>query len=138
MTQVSIQQHQWNQMRSHVEAGLPFEACGLLGGSENIVSEVIPMANTLRSPTRFRMDPAEQIRAFDHLEAGGLELVGIFHSHPSLPEASSEPSATDIAEAAYPVVHVVWSRRGLGWQARGFMIEEGRATEVELCITQGS
>ena len=43
-------------------------------------------------------------------------------------------SATDIEEAAYPVVNIIWSPNNGSWQARGFKIEDGRATEVELQI----
>ena len=37
----------------------------------------------------------------------GSMLIGIFHSHPAGPETAS---VTDIAEAAYEVVSVIWSR----------------------------
>jgi proteasome lid subunit RPN8/RPN11 len=77
------------------------------------------------------MDPVEQLRAFNWLESHGLELLGIFHSHPSGLETAS---ATDIAEAAYPVVHVILSHNQNEWRARGFWIEENSAREVTLQI----
>jgi proteasome lid subunit RPN8/RPN11 len=60
-----------------------------------------------------------------------LDLVGIYHSHPSGPETVS---ATDIAEAAYDAVHIIWSRTGQTWSARGFWIEAGQVTEVNVQI----
>jgi proteasome lid subunit RPN8/RPN11 len=77
------------------------------------------------------MDPYEQLHAFDWIESQGLDLVGIFHSHPAGPDTVS---ATDIAEAAYAVVHVILARGPGGWQARGFWIENETAHEVALEI----
>jgi proteasome lid subunit RPN8/RPN11 len=114
------------------------EACGLLAGREGAVYEVLPVTNRDQSPTSFRMDPAEQLRAFRWIEERGLDLVGIYHSHPLLRGAASapgqHPSPTDIAEAAYPAVYLVWSRPRGPWQARGFWIENGHISEVTLQI----
>ena len=120
-------------MRSHVETCAPLEACGLLAGKDGSVREIIVITNRAMSPVRFQMEPLEQIQAFNRMEAAGYELLGIFHSHPAGPPV---PSATDIAEAAYPVVQIIWSRlkdqTDSGWQARGFWIEDGKALEVTL------
>lgn len=120
-------------MRAYVEQQVPLEACGLLAGKNDQVEKVLLVRNQAQSPVRFVMDPHEQLRAFDWIEANGLELVGIFHSHPAGPAAVS---ATDIAEAAYEVVHLIWSRTRADWQARGFWIEQGRAIEVSLKIIE--
>jgi len=131
VTQLDLAASHLDRMRAHVESCLPLEACGLLAGTLSTVLQVIPVANAARSPVRFQMEPREQLAALDHIEAGGLELLGIFHSHPDGPGA---PSATDIAEAAYPVVYVIWWRpRGL-WEARGFWIERERLTDVKLHV----
>ena len=116
-------------MRQYVLSQAPLEACGLLAGKGNKVEAVLPVHNIARSPVRFRIDPQEQLNAFEWIEANGLDLVGIFHSHPSGPEAAS---ATDVEEAAYEVVHIIWSPKGDLWQARGFWIEGGRVSEVKL------
>ncbi len=70
-------------------------------------------------------------RAFAWIDSNGLELLGIFHSHPAGPETAS---LTDIAEAAYEVVQLIWSRNQNDWKARGFWIENGSVTEVALQI----
>jgi proteasome lid subunit RPN8/RPN11 len=96
------------------------------------------IANELQSPTAFRMAPAEQVRAFRRMEDAGMGLVGIFHSHPAppgtFPAVSEGPSATDVAEAAYDTVHVIWTRPKGQWQARGFWIEDKTVREVILRI----
>jgi [CysO sulfur-carrier protein]-S-L-cysteine hydrolase len=123
----------WQQMRDHVDQEAPLEACGLLAGKEGRVQEVIPVRNQAQSPVRFLMDPYEQLHAFARIDVSGMELLGIFHSHPTGPETAS---LTDIAEAAYEVVHVIWSRSAVGWKARGFWIEIGRAAEIPLQIVE--
>ena len=116
-------------MIDHAAAQSPLEACGLLAGLGDRVESVLPVTNAAQSPARFRMDPLEQLRAFEWIESRGLDLVGIFHSHPAGPEAVSP---TDIAEAAYEVVHIILSRSDAGWKARGFWIEGGAALEIPL------
>lgn len=136
MNRLVLAERHWERMRSDVEACLPHEACGLLAGKADEVLEVLPIANQERSATRFRMDPVEQIRAFTWIETQGLDLVGIYHSHTAGPESGSPanpgPSATDVADAAYPVAYIVWSRPEGVWQARAYWIEGGRVSEVEL------
>ena len=118
-------------MREHVARQVPLEACGLLAGKEDRVEKIIPVRNREQSPVRFRMDPYEQLHAFDWIEARGLELLGIYHSHPAGPEVVS---LTDIADAAYDVVHLIWSPAHDEWRARGFLIQAGQVTEVSLQI----
>lgn len=119
----------WQEMLHYIDSHIPLEACGLLAGTDNRVEKVIGVRNQAQSPVRFVMDPYEQLKAFDWIESNGLDLLGIFHSHPAGPETAS---ATDIAEAAYEVIHVIWSRIEDRWQARGFWIEDGEASEVTL------
>ena len=118
-------------MLDYVEQNTPLESCGLLAGKNDRVEKVILVRNQAQSPARFVMDPYEQLQAFDWIESNKLDLLGIFHSHPAGPETVS---TTDIAEAAYEVVHLIWSRKQDHWKARGFWIENDSATEVSLQI----
>lgn len=118
-------------MRRHVGRRAPQEACGLVGGRGGRAELVLPVPNADRSPVRFHMEPHAQLRAFQRLEAQGLELVAVYHSHPEGPD---RPSATDVAEAAYPVVNLLWYRQTGRWRLRGFRIQAGRASEVSLEI----
>jgi proteasome lid subunit RPN8/RPN11 len=85
------------------------------------------------------MAPAEQIEAFSRMEAEGLDLLGIFHSHPAPPEAAAldHPSPSDIAESAYPVANIIWVRTNDGWQAHGYDIHAGGLTPVLLAVEDG-
>lgn len=125
------------EMLAHVRACLPEEACGILGGRRGrdrvTVKQVFVLENELRSPVRFRIHPREQLRAFQQLEKSGMELVGIWHSHPRGP---GELSATDLAEAAYPeAALLVWfpsSQPESGWKVRAFFTAAGQVEEVTI------
>ena len=118
------------EMLAHVLSCLPEEACGLLGGLDGQAGCVQAVENELHSPVRFRMRAQDQLGAFLALEEAGLELVGIFHSHPTGPAV---PSSTDLAEFYYPgVLVLIWSPLGGAWQLRAFRIEAGQAVEVQL------
>ena len=128
---LTLKSEHWQTMRQHVSSKAPLEACGLLAGKQNSVENVLLVRNAEQSPVRFRMDAQEQYNALEWIDAHELELVGIFHSHPSGPETASP---TDIAEAAYEVVYVIWSCKERVWSARGFWIEKGQLTEVDLQV----
>jgi proteasome lid subunit RPN8/RPN11 len=131
--QLIIRKKHWQEMLNYVQQNAPLESCGLLAGKNEEVEKVIFVRNQAQSPVRFVMDPYDQLKAFDWIESNQLDLLGIFHSHPTGPENAS---ATDIAEAAYEVVQLIWSRNQNRWQVRGFWIENGIATEVPLQILE--
>ena len=133
MRQLVISKTQWDEMRDHVALHVPLEACGLLAGKNDRVEKVILIRNQAQSPDRFVMEPYEQLKAFDWIESHGLDLVGIFHSHPTGPETVS---VTDIAEAAYNVVHLIWSLSGGKWKLRAFWVENGQVSDVSLLIEE--
>jgi [CysO sulfur-carrier protein]-S-L-cysteine hydrolase len=112
----------------------PNEACGLLAGSDGVATKIYPTANAERSPVLYRVDPAEQFRVFREIEEEGLDLVGIYHSHTRSP---AYPSATDVAQAYYPeAVYVIVSLADRDApDFRGFRIEDGKVTEIDLEIT---
>jgi proteasome lid subunit RPN8/RPN11 len=131
MDRLVLKQHQWEEMRRQVAAESPIEACGLLAGTHNEVQRVVPVPNSLKSATRYLFDPHAQLAAFDQIEQAGLEILAIYHSHPKGP---NHPSPTDIDEAYYDVVYVIWSPVDGDWQARGFWIEGGVFKVVPLEI----
>lgn len=126
----------WEQMRQDVDQRAPQEACGLLGGHFTSLAaqaeSVWPVENALHSPVRYRLEPYQQLAVFDAIDTQGLDLIGIYHSHPHGPD---QPSSTDIDEAYYPeVVHLIWSVRRDEWQCRGFTIRDRVVRPVRLEI----
>ncbi|MCW5878704.1 MAG: M67 family metallopeptidase [Anaerolineales bacterium] len=120
----------WQRMCLHVAAESPQEACGLLAGRDGQPQAVYAVRNELASPTHFRMDATEQWAAFQAMEAKGLELLAIYHSHPNGPAG---PSQQDILNANYPgVAHLIWSLVGEEWVCRAFLLDSGAEIELEL------
>ncbi|MDQ7029563.1 MAG: M67 family metallopeptidase [Ardenticatenia bacterium] len=82
------------KMIAHARAGKPEEVCGLVAADDTgHIVKVIPVANAAEHKiVTYYMDPVEQYRAFKAIEEEGLELFGIYHSHPA---TEAYPSATD-------------------------------------------
>jgi proteasome lid subunit RPN8/RPN11 len=127
MNSIRLRQIHWDEIQDHLERCLPFEGCGLLAGQRQLVTDVQPVTNVMRSETTYRMDAGEQVRALFGFEAENLDLIAIYHSHPSGPEM---PSESDRQQASYPdVAHLICCRGNGGWSARAFRI--GSAGEVK-------
>jgi desampylase len=74
------------------------ERCGLLLGEGNGIRDVRFAANIAPDPARhFELDPAVLLAAHKGARAGGLAILGHYHSHPS---GKSVPSVTDAQCAA--------------------------------------
>lgn len=103
------------QLESWVEAGYPRETCGVLVGSQSDdevhVSRVFSARNTNTERARDRYElAAEDFLAADQAAAAeGLEIVGIWHSHPDHPAL---PSETDRVHAWHGWSYVILSVRG--------------------------
>jgi proteasome lid subunit RPN8/RPN11 len=119
-----------------VEHGLrefPNEACGLIAGSDGSAVKVFAMRNMDASPMSYRLDPKEQLEVFDRMDAEGLELFGIYHTHT---HTEAYPSETDRRLAFYPearYVIVSLSDRDKP-EVRAFRITDGEVAEEELSI----
>ncbi len=85
-------------LRAEAVRAHPLECCGLLLGRGERLLEVRPAANVHGSPQRqFEIDPAALIAAHRAARAGGLQVLGYYHSHPN---GLAQPSATDRAQAS--------------------------------------
>jgi proteasome lid subunit RPN8/RPN11 len=118
---------------AHAQAEAPREACGLLAGTAGQVQKLYRLSNSEQSPVSYRLDPLEQLRAFEDMEAQGWELLAIYHSHPASP---AYPSPRDVELAYYPdAVYVIVSLLDPARPVlRGFRIVEGRVSEEEIAV----
>jgi proteasome lid subunit RPN8/RPN11 len=88
--------------------------------------------DTARARDRFDLDPADHLAAEELARAVGLEVVGVWHSHPDHPAV---PSEADRAQAwrgwSYPIVSVTAGRarelRSWRLAGQGFVEEELRS-----------
>lgn len=131
MQSLTLTKEQLQIMIDHADSHMPLEACGLLAGHDSKVESVLAVTNQAQSEVRYVMDPIEQLNAFEWIDSQNMELLGIFHSHPTGPETVSP---TDIAQAAYAVVYVILARVDNSWRARGFWIKDGAFSEVTLQV----
>lgn len=82
----------------------PHEACGLLVGRTSARAAVVERVATARNlavdrpADRYLLDPDDFRAADAAARRDGLDIVGIWHSHPDHP---ARPSATDL-KAAWP------------------------------------
>jgi [CysO sulfur-carrier protein]-S-L-cysteine hydrolase len=111
----------------------PNECCGLVAAREGAPSRVYAMKNLDASPVAYRLDPKEQLQVFDEMEAEGLDLWAIYHSHT---HSDAYPSETDVRLAFYPdPLYLLLSLTDRDDPVlRAFHILEGEVTEEELTI----
>ncbi len=128
---LTLRREDWWFMREHVAREAPYEACGMVAGREGVSLRVFPIPNELRSPVRYRMEPRAQLAAFEAMDEAGLELLAIYHSHP---QGRAYPSAIDVAEAAYPVIYLIWAPVGQEWFCRGYGLDEGRVQPLPVRV----
>jgi proteasome lid subunit RPN8/RPN11 len=126
---------------SIARASLPNEACGLLAGRLEssglvVVSAVIPVENSLRSPTAFALDGDGMIRAEEAIDATSDKLIGVMHSHPS---SEAVASARDLADATTydpgaHLIHVIVSMQGFSPTLRAYRYDEGDGLPSEFHV----
>jgi desampylase len=109
----------------------PRECCGLLLGKGNRVALAQSAANVHPEPERhFEIDPKALITAHRAARAGGLEVLGYYHSHPN---GRDEPSATDRAAASGDGrVWAIVAGGGVSWwrdQPDGFVALPSRVVD---------
>lgn len=76
----------------------PREACGLLFGDAGRIQRATTATNVAQLPERsFEIDPTVLFAALRAERAGGAQVLGYWHSHPS---GDPAPSATDAEMAA--------------------------------------
>lgn len=118
---------------AHAREESPNECCGLLAGHDGRVERVFRGTNVDRSPYTYMMDPKEQLTAFTEMEAAGLDLLGIYHSHT---HTAAYPSRTDVARAYYPdAVYVIISLMDQRQPSiKGYRIVDGKIADAEVVV----
>ncbi len=81
---IKISKTAWDTMVSHVEKTFPKEGCGVMVGSSGLVQEAVPLPNVYSGPQEdfFVMDPKDLNRVDREAREKGLDVLGVFHSHP--------------------------------------------------------
>lgn len=126
----------FDAMLAHCREGYPDEACGILAGSGQEVSQLYRMANADPSPVSYLMDAKEQFAAMRDMRERRLTMLAIFHSHPA---SSAYPSPKDVSLAFYDeCLYIIIGLSGRTGEAepevRAYSIREESVKEEDLSV----
>jgi [CysO sulfur-carrier protein]-S-L-cysteine hydrolase len=110
------------------------ECCGLVAGRGGVITRALPAINAAEdTTTAYEIAPEELFRLMREIRAVGLELLGIYHSHPA---GENQPSSHDIVRAYYPAVayFILSPRSDAPQPVRAFTIRGGQVTEFEILV----
>ncbi|BCS32461.1 hypothetical protein TBR22_A16760 [Luteitalea sp. TBR-22] len=118
---------------AHAVEAHPEECCGLMlgtfdDGGDRVVRELLPISNARESEARhnrFLIGPMEMLKGEREARARGLDVVGIYHSHPDVPAV---PSQFDL-DHAWPVYSyvIVTSHADSTGDLRSWQLREDRS-----------
>ncbi len=97
---VKITTSTYDEIIKHAESGYPEEVCGVLIGENGSIINLKECRNLNRERARdrYELDPISFKEADDWARLNGMEILGIYHSHPDHPP---RPSSFD-RERAWP------------------------------------
>lgn len=128
-----------SQIYAHGEAAYPEEGAGFLFGRANgerrQVTALLGLPNAREGDARhnrYLLTPQDYLRGEDEAARLGLDVLGVFHSHPDHP---NRPSEFD-REWAMPLFsYVITSvQAGRAAESRSWRLAEDRSTFVEETI----
>jgi proteasome lid subunit RPN8/RPN11 len=123
----------------HALAESPLECCGLLAGVIHTdgTAEVrlrYPILNALRSPVEFESDPASLLSAWNDIRRQELEVLAVYHSHPT---SAPVPSRKDLERNWSPdVVNLIISLTSTPSLLRGWWLTAEAYREAQWRISQ--
>lgn len=90
----------YQELVAQAKSEAPLECCGLLAGTPGTDGTVrvvarFPLVNAAASPVRYESEPRSMFDAVRAIDRAGLEIVAIYHSHPTSPPV---PSKIDLAQ----------------------------------------
>jgi proteasome lid subunit RPN8/RPN11 len=129
-----IHHHHLKELRKLAISSLPNESCAILLGTKsetkNIVKYILPLNNSAQSSIAFIIDSDELFNAYKKAKLINLDVISIFHSHPSNPF----PSVTDkIYMHLNPVIWIIYSTYSNSFKS--FMLDslnDFREIKIEL------
>ncbi|NJM48117.1 MAG: M67 family metallopeptidase [Alkalinema sp. RU_4_3] len=115
-------------MIDHAEAEYPRECCGLILGVGDRIETIEPMQNVWSGEVehslrdRYAIDPGEMLGVMKRSRDQGLDIIGIYHSHPDHPAL---PSECDRAAAWPQYRYVILS------------VERGKVVDWRVWVLEG-
>lgn len=108
----------------------PIETCGYLAGIGNKVMEIYPMKNVDNSRIKYSFDPEQQFKVVKEARKKKLDLIGVYHSHPTTGARMSKKDLkfVYIPEMFYVIVSIV-SKEPI---IKAFNVIDGSPIEIEI------
>jgi proteasome lid subunit RPN8/RPN11 len=112
---IKINSGAWETMVAHAQSTFPDECCGVMvgkiDGDEKQVTTAIALENAYKGKQedRYEIRPEDLLAADKNARAEGLDLIGIFHSHP---DCDAYFSKTDLENSCPWYSFVVLSIKG--------------------------
>jgi proteasome lid subunit RPN8/RPN11 len=112
---IKINSGAWETMVAHAQSTFPDECCGVMAGKiegdTKLVTTAIGLENAYKGKQedRYEIRPADLLAADRNARAQGLDLIGIFHSHP---DCDAYFSKTDLENSCPWYSFVVLSIKG--------------------------
>jgi [CysO sulfur-carrier protein]-S-L-cysteine hydrolase len=119
-----------DEVIAHARAEAPNECVGVIAARDGRAVAVHRATNAAASPLRYEIDAKELFTLHEAIDAAGLDLGAIYHSHTRSPP---EPSQTDINLAFYPeAVYIIVGLAGEDADVRAWRIVDGKVSEAAL------
>ncbi len=118
------------RIHQHLESGYPNEACGVMLGKDGVITEIVsadnervdlPASGSESARNRYLIDPLRYMKIEREADKRGLNVLGIYHSHP---DVAARPSQFDLDHAwpnfSYLIVSVCKGKavESHSWQLR--------------------
>lgn len=118
-------------LAKHAKQQSPNESCAILVGNiednKVVVKDVFLTDNIEKSQINFTISPEQTLQGYTRAQDKEMEIVGIFHSHPS---SEARPSATDQKYMELnPYVWVIYSGENNDFKA---FVHEKKVTEIPI------
>ena len=110
-------------LMQHANEESPYEACAMLLGNTDEetwqTTEIFLTENIDKSEINFTISNEQLLEGYKRAEENGLDIVGIFHSHP---KSEASPSDTDVKfMKGNPVPWVIYS--GLTKEMKAYLLD---------------
>ncbi len=123
MQKIILSNSQKTILKEHASNDSPNESCAILfgktEGQNGIVKEIFLAKNIENSPVNFTISNEQLIECYKMAEEKKLDVIGIFHSHPS---SDAIPSNTDRKfMETNPVVWIIFS--GISEEFKAYVLD---------------
>ena len=131
---MKLSQQLLRQIHRHLESGYPDEACGVMLGKGGVIPEVVaadnqrtdlPASGGESARNRYLIDPLAYMKIEREADKRGLNVIGIYHSHP---DVAARPSKFDLENAwpnlSYLIVSVA---KGKAVESNSWRLREDRS-----------